>query len=277
LRHYEFSWNSTKHGETYSQAWDPEDGAIKAAVCLVHGLGEHSGRYTHVAEHLTKAGFALTGADLPGHGKSSGKRGHISSNEEILTEIDRLLEITSSRYPGIPYFLYGHSLGGIYILYYSLKRKPDLAGVVATGPGLRSALEKQPLKIGISKFLGTLTPKICLPSGLVVEDLSRDPDVVELYREDPLVHNQVSVRLAKNLLEAIPWTFEHAHEFRWPLLLMHGTADHVVYPGGSEEFASLVQCDCTVKLWDGLYHEIHNEPQKDDVMDFMIAWLESKL
>jgi alpha-beta hydrolase superfamily lysophospholipase len=263
--------------KTYSQGWETENGTTKAAVCLVHGLGEHSGRYHHVAEHLTKAGFAFLGSDLHGHGKSAGRRGHVISNEEFLDEIDRLLKTASSRYPGKPLFLYGHSLGGILVLYYSLKRKPDLAGVVATGPGMRSALEKQTLKIGISKVLGTLTPEICLPTGLVVEDLSRDPDILRLYREDPLVHDQASVRMAKNLLEIIPWTFEYAHEFSWPLLLMHGTADQIVYPSGSEEFASLVECDCTVKLWEGFYHEIHNEPQKEDVMDYLVAWLDSKI
>jgi alpha-beta hydrolase superfamily lysophospholipase len=276
MKHSERSWTAADGQEIYSQVWEPEDHP-RAAVCLVHGLGEHSSRYSHVAEHLTSAGFALLAFDLPGHGKSGGIRGHTTSNETFLENIDLLIDDSKRRYPETPRFLYGHSLGGIIVLFYTLKRQPELAGVIATSPGLRTSLEEQKLKIAAAKALGTFLPMACLSTGLKPEDISRDPDVILAYVNDPLVHDQSSFAMAKTSLEMIPWTFDHAHEFTLPLLLMHGTADRIAYARGSEEFAGLTSCNCTVKLWEGAYHETHNEPEKEDVLNFMVAWIERQI
>lgn len=275
MKHFEQTWILKDGMDIYSQGWEPES-EPRGVVCLVHGLGEHSGRYEHVASHLNKAGYALMSADLRGHGKSAGIRGHIPSTKLYLDHIDRLLNEAGNRYPGKPKFLYGHSLGGILVLFYALKRKPQLNGVIATSPGLRTALESQKLKISLSKTLGSLIPTACLPSGLDVEAISRDGAVVQKYRNDPLVHDQVSFGMAKCTLDVIPWVFEHAREFNLPLLIMHGTADEIAYSRGSEEFASQVLGDSTLKLWEGLYHETHNEPEKDQVLDFLVAWLDQK-
>ena len=145
MKHFESSWIAKDGLETYFQGWEPEK-TPQAVVCLVHGLGEHSGRYVHVADHLTAAGFAVITMDLRGHGKSAGVRGHVNSMDNFLDDIDRLLKEAEDRYPGMPRFLYGHSLGGFLVLFYTLKRQPVLAGVVSTSPGLRSPLEKQTLK-----------------------------------------------------------------------------------------------------------------------------------
>lgn len=125
--------------------------------------------------------------------------------------------------------------------------------------------------------MGALAPGICMPTGLDAEQISRDPEVVRRYKSDPLVHDQASAALAKYTLEMIPWIFEHAPEFNLPLLIMHGTADKIAYSWGSEELASKIGQNCTLKLWDGPYHEPHNEPEKDQVLRFMTAWMESQL
>ncbi len=162
-------------------------------------------------------------------------------------------------------------------MFYTLKRQPDLAGVVATSSGLRTALEKQTAKVALSRTLAVFFPKLSMPSGLNAADISRDSNVVRVYQNDPLVHDRASLAFAKAMFDALPWTFQHAGEFKLPLLLVHGTEDKIAFASGSQEFASLVPGDCTLKLWDGLFHETHNEPEKEQVLAFLINWLQSKL
>ena len=273
MKHEEFYFHTKDGLSLYAQAWSPEN--PEAVVCLVHGLGEHSGRYVHVAERMTQSGYAFLTSDLRGHGKSEGLRGHTPSLEAFLTDIDLLLEEAKRRYPDQPCFLYGHSLGGVLVLNYSLQRQTELAGVIASSPGLRSALEQQKGKVALVKLLGSVIPKQSISSGLDATTLSRDTEVVRKYLNDPLVHDKMTFGMAKAIIEEIPWVFAHASRFNVPLLIMHGTADRLVFPAGSQEFAGLVNGNCTLKLWEGLYHETHNEPEKDDVLSYMVGWLES--
>ena len=276
MKNTNWNWQSKDGLEMFSQSWEPEN-KPKALVCLVHGLGEHSGRYAHVAQVFSEAGYATASFDLRGHGKSGGPRGHLPSFDAYMDDIAEFHKQALEHFPGIPAFLYGHSLGGILVLNYVLRRKPKFAGVISTGAGMRTSLEEQKAKVMAARVLGTLMPATILPSGLVPETISRDPQVVRAYVNDPLVHDKMSLGFGKIMLSEIPWTFEHAHEFSLPLLIMHGKEDKLGYPRGSEEFAGLVPENCTLKLWDGMYHEIHNEPEKDDVFAFTIDWMNSQL
>jgi acylglycerol lipase len=275
MKHFETSWQTTDGLRLYAQGWEPETETV-AVVCLVHGLGEHSGRYAHLAAFLNQSGYSVIAFDLRGHGKSGGARGHSPSFEYFMSDIDLLLQAASDRYPGKTRFLYGHSLGGILVLNYVLRRKPRLAGVIATGPGLRTALEEQTAKVAFAKSVGAVLPTLSLPSGLDARLISRDVEVVQAYQSDPLVHNRATLGMAKNTFQAISWAFDHCEEFDIPLLLMHGAADQIAYTRGSQEFANQVNCSCTLKLWDGLYHEIHNEPEKDQVFAYLLAWMEER-
>lgn len=268
----EWIWKSFDGLDMYGHGWLPE-GQPKAIIVLVHGLGEHCGRYAHIGALLAEKGYALLGFDLRGHGKSGGPRGHTPSFEAFMKDIDSMFEQASARYLGIRQFIYGHSLGGILVLNYVLRRKPALAGVVVTSPGLRTALEEQKAKVMLAKVLGSLLPSVSLASGLDANMISHDLEVVNRYKQDPLVHDKISFGMAKNLMDAIQWTFDHAGEFDIPLLLMHGTADRIAFDRGSKEFAAKVKDDCTLKLWDGFYHEIHNEPEKAEVFKVMLDWL----
>jgi len=270
--HIQSSWKSEDGRKIFYQSWKPEE-PLKGAICLVHGLGEHSDRYSHVAEHLNQAGYALFAFDLYGHGQSGGKRGHAPSMEIFLQDIDRILLEAKNQYPGKPCFLYGHSLGGILVLYYVLQQKPILNGVISTSPALRSSLENQKTKLIIARIFSKIFPALSLPSGLDPNQISRDPQVVNNYMKDPLVHDQATLATACNVFDAILWTFDHAEEFDIPLLLIHGTADNIAYPRGSQEFANLVHCQCTYKTFDGLRHETHNEPEKDEVINYIVSWL----
>jgi alpha-beta hydrolase superfamily lysophospholipase len=268
---------TTKDGlALFARRWEPESSPT-AIICLVHGLGEHCGRYVHVAQAFTDAGFAVLSFDLRGHGKSAGQRGHTPSADAYVDDIDLLLQDARRLFPAKPTFLYGHSLGGILVLYYTLRRQPNLTGVIATSPGLRTAIEEQPVKVTAAKILGSLLPTASMPTGLNADHISRNPQVVQAYRADPLVHGQGSLGMGKNLLQAIAWSYEHTGEFCLPLLLVHGTGDQLAYARGSEEFAKGVSGDCTLKLWPGLAHETHNEPEQEQVLAYSLAWMQSKL
>jgi len=150
-----------------------------------------------------------------------------------------------------------------------------LAGVIATGPHLRLAFTPPPVKVILGRVMNALWPSFTQPSGLEVAALSCDPAVVRAYVDDPLVHDRVSGRLYFGLTDAGQWALEHAAEFPLPLLLMHSSADRICSAEASQEFAAQVPGDCTLKIWEGLYHEMHNEPEKEEVIAFLVDWLEA--
>ena len=277
MSHIEFTTSSPDNIPFYFQGWQTETPA-KAVVCLVHGLGEHSGRYAHVAEALNAAGYTLFGFDLRGHGKSGGARGHTPTYDVLMDDIGRLLDEAAARYPDRPRFLYGHSLGGNLVLNYGLRRKPAIVGVISTSPGLRVTNPLPPLQIALARVMNKLQPGMQIANGLALDGLARDPEVIRAYTHDPLVHNKISVRLATGMLDAGEWAIVHAAEFPLPLLLVHGTADTLTSARATEEFAAKVPAGrCTLKLWEGFYHETHNEPEKAEVLAYMVNWLHGRL
>lgn len=281
MRHQEFSLQTNKSKDAssgylalFAQRWEPIS-QPRAIVCLIHGLGEHSGRYLHVAEHLTKAGFALLTMDLRGHGRSEGPRGHIPSMGSMLDDIGVLLSKAGSEYSELPIFLYGHSMGGSLALNYVIRRQPAIAGIIASAPALK--LPSNLGKILVGQIMNWLYPAFTVTNGVKSEHLSRSQQVVEAYRDDPLVHNRISARLGMWLYESGQWAMENADQCRVPVLLTHGTGDQVCLSEGSELFASRVSDDCTLKLWEGLYHELHNEPESGDTLGYMVEWLAQRL
>lgn len=272
MDHIEQHFISKDNLQLYLQVWEA-DKDLKALVCLVHGLGEHSGRYTHVAATLNNAGYHLAAFDLRGHGKSQGQRGHSPSIDYFNDDIGRFIHQVTQMYPKLPCFIYAHSLGGLLALNFLISRKPSLRGAIISAPGLRSPLQEQKIKVLLSKWGGLFLPRVNLKSGLDPKGLSHDEDIVKAYIGDPLVHDNVTFGLARSMMEGISQVFSRASEIQIPLLVMHGGEDPVVYPQGSQELCSLVRGDCTLKIWRGLFHEIHNEPEKNEVLAAMIDWL----
>ncbi len=269
----EWKWKSFDDLDMYSRGWMPE-GAPKALIILVHGLGEHVGRFDHIGAALAETGYALLGTDLRGHGRSGGPRGHTPSDEAFTRDIDSMLEQAEARYPVVPKFLYGLSMGGTLVLQYILRRKPALAGAIVSAPGLRSPVLEQKGKLMLAKVLGAFLPTFSMPTGLDANMLSHIPAVVEGYKSDPLVHDRSTLAMA-NIMSALPdWIFDHANELNIPLLIIHGTDDKIVYPRGSREFAQKADGNVTLKEWNGLYHELHNEPERDQVLAYLIDWLD---
>lgn len=258
------------------QGWEP-DVSPRAVLALVHGHGEHIGRYAHVGKALTDAGYALVGFDARGHGRSTGPRGHTPSYNALMDDISAFLSTLETKYPGLPLFLYGHSMGGNQVLNYALRRHPPIRGVIATGPWLSLSFDPPPIKVILGKFMNNVFPSFTQASGLATTGLSHDPEVVRNYDNDPLGHNKITARLFFGIYESGLWALEHASELSLPLLLMHGGADPVTSPEASRQCAAKAGGEVTLRIWDGLYHEIHNEPEKGEVFEVMIEWLDKHL
>jgi alpha-beta hydrolase superfamily lysophospholipase len=245
---------------------------LKTVIVFVHGIGEHIHRYDHWAELFNKEGIGFVGVDLPGHGRSDGVRGHIKSYTLLGEIIDILLKSANQTFPGIPVYLYGHSLGGGIVLDYVLKRNPKVKGVIVTGPYLRLAFEPPRIKLFVASVMKHLLPGLIQPTGLIVEHISHDKVVVEKYKTDPLVHGKISVSLFDGAMSAAKYSLAHASELKVPTLILHGGDDMLTSPEGSREFAGKTNM-VELKIWDGGYHELHNEPFKDEVFTYIMNWI----
>ena len=275
MKYMEFQFKTNDGSILYAREWRPEKD-LRGMICLVHGLGEHSGRYAHLAVVLTQEGYALLTYDQRGHGQSLGQRGHVPSYESLLNDIDSFGLESARRFPNMPLFLYGHSLGGNLVLNYVLRRKSKFVGVIATSPWLRLAFEPSALKVKLALIMNKLWPTFSQSNGLDQSALSHDISVVDAYRVDPYVHDQISARLFSAVYQAGFWAIENAAQFNKPLLLMHGEGDRITSVKATKEFAEQVQQDCTLKIWKGLYHELHNELEKAEIIEYLISWLKSK-
>jgi len=277
MKTFEWKWKSFDGLDMFAQGWVPEKDP-KAVVCLVHGVGEHSGRYAHVGAAFAAAGYALLGFDLRGHGKSGGVRGHAPSLDAFFKDIEDFVRAAETRYPSAPRFLYGHSLGGLLSLSYAVTHKVNARGMIVSSPGLATAIQEQKMKVMLAKVLGSLAPTITLPSGLVTAHISRDPQVVETYVKDPLVHDKITTGFGRAGLQAIDIAFTHAAQLAVPLLLVYCSEDQIAFPRGSEEFARLAPKELvTLKRYEGLYHEPHNEPEKAQVLKDYVQWLDAQV
>jgi acylglycerol lipase len=244
----------------------------KAVIILVHGLGEHILRYTYWADLFKKEGIGFAGVDLPGHGRSEGRRGNIKSYAVVGEMIEILLNSCRKTFPGVPIFLYGHSLGGGIVLDYILRKNPGIKGAIVTSPFLRLAFEPPQIKLMIASVMKNLVPGLIQPSGLNADHLSQDKEIVERYKSDPLVHGKISVSLFSASVSAAKYSLEHASELKIPTLIMHGSDDMILSPEGSREFAAKTD-KAELKIWDGGYHELHNETFKDEVFAYILNWI----
>ncbi|MBI1225632.1 MAG: alpha/beta fold hydrolase [Bacteroidetes bacterium] len=246
----------------------------RAVVCLVHGLGEHIGRYDHVAKYLASRNIATIGFDHQGHGRTDGKRGHTNGLESMLDDVDLLLKTSDEKYPSLPVFLYGHSMGGNVVLNYALRRKTKINGLIATAPWIKLPKPPSAFLVLFGKIMDKISPSLTQANGLDTNELSNDPKVIETYLKDPLVHNKISVRAGTSLLQGAEYLAQFKGKVSVPMLLMHGTADKITSPDGSAIFAKQASGEVTRKEWQGLKHEIHNEPQQNEVLAFLVEWME---
>lgn len=272
-----WSWTTADRLRLQADSWPPQ-GPPKAVIALLHGLGSHVGRLTPLAEALAASGYAVAGFDQRGFGRSPGRRGHTPSLRVWFEDIAGFLVELRRQQPGLPLVLYGHSMGAVQALAFSLARRPALAGVIAASPALRSQVADQRLKLLLVRGLGRLLPALPLDSGLDLSRLSRDPSIQASVEADPLCHRTVTTGWGRAMLQAIALAQAEASHFPLPLLLMHGTGDAIAYSCGSEVFAANVPAGLvTLRLWDGFGHELHSDPEREQVFMYLIAWLDALL
>jgi alpha-beta hydrolase superfamily lysophospholipase len=250
-------------------------GVPRGVIAHVHGMGEHSRRYDHLSAYWAAHGYGSAGFDLRGHGRSQGQRGHAPSYERLMEDIGIFLERVGSEWPGAPAFLYGHSLGGNLVLNYVIRRRPALAGVVATGPYLRLAFEPPAWKVRLAEAMKRIVPALSQDTGLDVSALSRDPEVVRRYQADPLVHARITASFFTAVHAAGEAAIARATELAIPALLMHGSADRITSLAGSQAFVSAAGGRARLEMFEGAFHEIHNEPGWERMAACALQWLEN--
>jgi len=258
-------------------AWLP-DGPPRAVVVLAHGKDEHIGRYRHVIAALTARGYAVYAHDHQGHGKSDGPRGVIVRFDDYVDDLDLLVEHARSRQSGLPLVLLSHSMGGLIAARYALAHQAKLSALSLIGPAFLIGEDVPAWKIRMMLFLGRIAPNLRLPPsepGI----LSRDPEVERAFAADTLCHNErTRAGFARALYVAAEATRSRGNELTLPLLIMHGEADSLTSPRGSETFfQSAASADKTLKLWPDNRHEIFNDLDKESVIAFMLDWLDARL
>ncbi|WP_411030549.1 alpha/beta hydrolase [Spongiimicrobium sp. 3-5] len=249
---------------------------IKGVVLLVHGFGEHSGRYdNNIVPMLLQSSLAVVSYDNIGHGKSDGKRGHCPSYEALLDILDILIVKTETIFPDTTLFLYGHSMGGNLVLNHALRRTANYKGIVATSPYLRLAFKPPLWKMVLGKAMLKLMPSFTLPSGLDPTTISRIPEETESYKTDPLVHDKVSPMFSFPIMDAGEWAIANAHNLQTKTLLLHGTGDRLIDHRATVSFHKKASTT-TLQLFEGGYHELHNDLCKEAMMKTVESWLQQQ-
>jgi lysophospholipase len=259
------------------QAWRPE-GAPAAVLAVVHGYGEHGGRYRGLATDMAARGYAVHVYDLRGHGRSGGRRGHVGRFSDYLDDTAVYLDAVREEQAGLPVYLLGHSLGGLIATAYVEDRPADvLAGLILSSPFLRLGMPVPALRLSAARLLAVVAPTLNVGNTVLAAALSHDQDVVSLYGTDPLNHHVATARWAAETLAAQSAALAAAVGIRLPLLLLYGDADAVADPqAGLELFEHVTSADKTAHCYEGFYHEIFNETGRAAVFADLAAWLEAR-
>lgn len=257
--------------------WTP-DTAPRAVLVLSHGLGEYARRYDHVAKRFGEAGLVTYALDHRGHGRSGGKRVLVRDIHEYTSDFDTLVGIATREHHGLKCIVLGHSMGGGIVFAYGVERPDNYDLMVLSGPAVAAQDQVSPLLALAAKVLGAVLPGLPAQE-LDVDAISRDPAVVAAYKEDPLVyHGKVPAGIGRALLlvgETMP---RRAPALTAPLLVVHGEQDRLISVAGSRR---LVECvgstDVELKVYPGLYHEVFNEPEREQVLDDVVSWITARL
>lgn len=254
------------------QLWEVEN--PKSLICLVHGQGEHSGRYLNVANFFTAQGFSVLAIDLRGHGKSDGKRGHILKIEEYLGNIESLMKEANERFPNLQKVIYGHSMGGNVVANYMIRNpETEVKAIVLTSPWLKLAFEPPKFKVMLANMVRSFMPSYTEKNTLDGAGLSRNEEIGKAYVADKLVHGDISASAFWSLSQGGQFAIENAHVFTKPTLVMHGIADKITSAKASEDFANRNKQFLHFKGWENHLHELHNELDYEEKLQFVADWL----
>ena len=272
------SGNFKAHDGTsiYWKGWTP-DNAPKAVVHVIHGYAEHIDRYGNVVGELLPAGYAVFGTDHRGHGKSEGKRGHVMSFQEFIDdEMQFRREVIRTKFSGLPCFVLGHSMGSLIAMNLVEQSAEGIRGLVLSGTGSRPGTNIPKILLAATRILSRLLPSIHVKSPLPPDFISRDPEVVKAYVEDPLVYNVITPRLAYEMNRYVVIGAENSGEIQIPVLIQLGSRD-TAFSGQKELFEMVGAKDKTFKLYEGLKHEVYNELAQDriKVLQDLRLWLDA--
>jgi acylglycerol lipase len=275
--HIEGKFIGVRNIQVFYQAWLPE-GGVKAVLPIIHGLGEHSGRYLNVVNHFVPLGYVVYGLDQIGHGKSGGPREFVERFEDYSDTFTQYLAMVKQWQPGKPIFLLSHSIGGLIASYYLLDHQAEFQGAIFSAPVVKVAAHVTQMTVFMARALSLLAPS----AGVLPVDpstISRDPEVVKAYVNDPLVfHGKTTARLSAEMLRALTRVSAETDKITLPFLAMQGGADRLVDPDGAQIlYEKAGSKHKTLKIYDGLYHEIFNEPEHERVLGDVAAWLEARV
>jgi lysophospholipase len=252
----------------------------KARLVIAHGLGEHSGRYVNVTSRLVPEGISIWALDFCGHGQSEGKRGHVDSFSQYISNLDKLVDIASEETSPTKTILLGHSLGGLIALNYALQFPDKLHGLVVSSPVLAFKVKVPVLKVMLGSVMSAVWPGLSMANELDPTKISHDPSIVEAYVKDPLVHNRVTARWFSEFVSTMESTSQSAPKLGVPILMQIAGDDLLVDAAASKSFFShLALEDKTIHIYSDLYHEVYNEPERDrvKVLDDLLVWIEARL
>lgn len=277
MQHNEGFFKGIRDTKIYYQGWQPE-GDVLAVLLVVHGMGEHSGRYMNVVNHFVPLGYAVYALDHIGHGKSEGERELVDRFDDFTETLETFYQMVAGWQVGKPMFLLGHSMGGAIAAYYLLDHQEDFSGAVISAPAVKAGEGISPLTITMSKILSRIAPKMGVLA-LDANSISRDPEVVKAYADDPLVfHGKTPARLGAELLSAMFRISEKAGKIDIPMIIVQGADDLLVEPSGAQMLYDRISSENkSIKVYEGLYHEVFNEPDREVVLKDVADWLESVL
>ncbi|MDT8378298.1 MAG: alpha/beta hydrolase [Desulfotignum sp.] len=277
MKHIDGHFKGVGNANIYYQAWLP-DGNVKAILLLVHGLGEYCGRFTNHVNHFVPLGYAIYGLDHLGHGKSDGEREVIERFADYTEPLTRYYQMVKGRHPGKPVFIFGHSMGGLITCSYLIDHQADFKGAILSAPAIKVSDSISQFTITLGKIFSRIAPE----TGVIELDasaISRDPGVVEAYMNDPLIfHGRTPARLAAEILKAMMRVSAQAEKITLPLIIVQGSKDKIVDPQGAQMlYKKAGSTDKTLKVYEGLYHEIHNEPECSIMFKDVEDWLAARV
>jgi acylglycerol lipase len=276
MPHHETHFAGYDGLDLYQQCWLPEAESA-AVVAVVHGVNEHSGRYARLAEALNRRGYAVYAMDLRGHGKSAGPRAEIRSFDEYLDDLALFLDRVAQCEPGKPLFLLGHSMGGAIAALFVTIRRSRLHGLVLSAPAVLVGGRVFPVLRHLAALFSRITPRLRFVR-MGCRFISRDPQIIAEFKRDPLVfHGRFPVRTGAEILRAAKQIQATVQQLELPLLILHGTGDIVTDCEGSRRLhLGAGSHDKTLYLYEGLYHEVLSEPEKEKVIGDLLAWLDAR-
>lgn len=277
MKHQDGYFKNQENLSIYIQNWLPENPA-KAVLLIVHGLNEHSGRYDYFSNFFVNEGFAVYSMDLIGHGKSDGTRAYVKDFVNYIDDINLYLDKIKQLQPGSPIFLIGHSMGGLIGALLLIDYPDQFAGAVLSGSVVQVPDDVSPLFISLGKFISLVLPKLRLLK-IDLSGLSRNPDVVQAYKDDPLVNSgKFTARISAEMNKSFDRVAVEGSRIKSPVLILHGGSDRIVNPACSHFLYALVSSDIKkLIIYDSFYHEIYNDPGHEQVFEDVSSWINNQL